>query len=170
LDDIINHFSQISAHNCSYSHEERKKLLDKEIDKLFEWAEDMTEVSHFTYRSTTPANAAVNPKVTGYQSCWGKDCAHMNQLIKIVNNKMYEVYTHNASSQVNYLDGWALLGGFCPTEACNADGHMRCYTSRYAEYDDWYHSAYLAYVQIAPWLEHVCQKKNNTSAVGSYIS
>lgn len=170
LDDINNRFSStLSVHNCSHAREERKQYLDQEIRHLFQWAEGMSDVTHFTYRSTTPARATPNPKILKVKNCWGKDCAHMNQLIKIVNDKMSDQYKQNSSTQVHFLDAWALLGGFCTSEVCKADGHMRCYTSRYTEYDDFYHSSYLAYVQLGPWLENVCQK-NRTSALGSYLT
>jgi hypothetical protein len=132
----------------------------------------MTGVSHFTFRSTTPGNAPppelnISKKLQG---CWGYACPHMNQIIDIVNDKILEVYKRNPSTRVNYLDGWKLLGGYCLTDSCTVNGRMQCYTTRSAEYDDWYHSAYLAYVQIAPWLEHVCRNAGNSAAKGAYLS
>lgn len=173
LNDIINRFKQHSSQNCFLSHVERKTLIDKQIDEFFDWAERMTGVSDFTFRSTTPANASPGANDKKYM-CWGKECWHMNQLIKIVNDKMLEVYQHNNHTRVNYLDAWKTLGGYCPSEICDEKGPMHCYTSLHADYDDWYHSSYLAYFQIAPWLENLCQSQKRGvvspgGARGTYI-
>lgn len=159
LDDIINRFTKLSLRNCAKAHEERKHLIDRAITDLFSWAEHMTTVSHFTFRSTTPANVNIlpNQSLAGFKTCWNKECPHMNQLIKMVNDKIHEVYKRNPSTRVNYLDGWKLLGGYCPSEACTSHGQMPCFTSRSAEFDDYYHSAYLAYELLAPWLENICR-------------
>lgn len=170
LDDIINHFSNSrSVHNCPHAHGERKKY-DGQINDLFQWAEAMTNVSDFTFRSTTPANASPDPRAVKYGNCWNKECPHMNLLINIMNEKMLEVYKNKKSTRVNYLDGWKVLGGYCTDDPCSDNDKSRCYTSRFAEYDDWYHSAYLAYDQLAPWLEHICQASHTPTSAGVYLT
>jgi len=130
---------------------------------MFDWAEQMTGVSDFTFRSTTPAKASPDPAAGNYK-CWLKECWHMNQLIKIVNDKTLDVYQSKNHTRITYLDAWKTLGGYCPNATCHERGPMHCYTSRYEDYDDWYHSSYLAYFQIAPWLENFCKSKGGMAA------